>query len=378
MERIPMALLTRPMSGGMKKHILQLLSELDERFAIHLLGPEDLSGEVPHKPIQYFPVHLKENLNPLDKAPQLVHLCRYFRRNKIRLLHCHGVQAALIGRIAAAMTQTPAVVCTFHNLVYDRPYQRWQKKLYVAGNRLLNLKTSYLITVSEALKRQLISEEGIAAEKVRVIYNGLEKTLFTKSTPGETQPRTAAKPLVGMVGRLVPEKGVDLFLEAIHLVLKTKPETEAWIVGDGPKKEELIRQCQRLGLSGKVKFWGYVPDPINLIKSLDVIVVPSRSEGLSIVTLEAMAQAKPVVAFAAGALPEVVVHDVTGVLVPPFDIRALANAILRLLDDEGLRLSFGNNGYTRAKEYFTLERMIKETETVYYQALNEPFVALEG
>ena len=377
MELIPVALLARPMTGGMKKHILQLLIGLDERFIIHLLGSEDLTGEVPHRPIKYFPVYLKESLNPLDKAHQIMQLGRYLRQNKIRLLHCHGVQAALVGRIAATMAHTP-VVCTYHNLVYDRPYAPWKKKIFTAGNRLLNRKTDYVITVSQALKQQLIAHEGIEDQKIRVIYNGLERSIFAQAASLEKQSGNTSRPLIGMVGRLVPEKGVDLFLEAIPLILAAKPKAKTWIIGDGPNQEKLTRISQKLGLTGKVKFWGHVPNPLDLIRSLDVVVVPSRSEGLSIVTLEAMAQAKPVVAFDAGALPEVVVHEVTGLLVPSFDVAALAHAILRLLNDDNLRVSLGNNGYARAEEYFSAEKMIEETETVYYKVLGTPFSALEG
>lgn len=366
------------MSGGMKKHILQLLKGLnEERFFIHLLGPDNLVRELPHKSIRHFPIQLSEKPNPLVKGPQLVQLCQYLRRNRIKLLHCHGVQAAMMGRLAAWPAGTPAVVCTFHNLVYDRPYRPWLKKLYSLGNRFLNGKTDYLITVSMALKQQIMAQEGIPAGKIRVIYNGLERNLLTETTAGDLPP-CVAQPLIGMIGRLVPEKGADLFLDAVPLILKEYPETKVWVIGDGPCLTQLRRQSRQLGLEAKVKFWGYVDNPLDLIRSMDVVVVPSRSEGLSIVTLEAMALAKPVVAFNAGALPEVVISGVTGLLVPPFSIQALAEAVVLLLRDDHLRTLMGNSGRLRVQEHFSAEKMIEETETVYELALAASGALLEG
>lgn len=370
MEKIKVAILARPAAGGMKKHILQLLRYLNrELFSVYFIGPSQLAQPVEDRLAAAYSMEIGEHFNLFRKTQEVLKLAAYLHNNRIKILHCHGVQASLVGRLAAAIANTPLVICTFHNLVYDRPYGPWQKRMFASGNRLLNHRTSRFIAVSQALKRQLIEQEGIPAEKIDVVYNGLETETFVDKGHKKRLPNPSQQPIIGMIGRLIEEKGADLFLECASLIQQAKPHAEFWIVGDGPQRPFLEHQAGKLGITANTKFLGFQENITQLMDLIDVVVVPSRTEGLSIVTLEAMARAKPVVAFQVGALPELIIDGKTGILIPAFDTNLMAKAVTRILNDGAYASSLGLNGYTRVKEEFTVNTMVQATESVYLKAM---------
>lgn len=370
MEPVKIAILTRPAEGGMKKHILQLLKYINrDFFSVYFIGPSQLVQSLEDRFAATFYLEIGEHLSPFRKTQEVLKLASYLHNTRIKILHCHGVQAGLVGRLAAAITDTPLVICTFHNLIYDRPYTPWQKQIFAWGNRLLNHKTSRFIAVSQAIKRQLIEQENIPPEKIDVIYNGLEIEDFTDYRSIDKLSLPSDRPIVGMIGRLIEEKGADLFLECASRINRVKPNAEFWIAGHGPQRPLLEHKAQALGIANNTKFFGFHKDIAQFLDETDVVVVPSRTEGLSIVTLEAMARAKPVVAFQVGALPELIIPGQTGILIPAFDTNLMAQAVIRILNDTAYASYLGLNGYTRVIEEFTVQRMIQATESVYLKAL---------
>ncbi|HHW07372.1 MAG TPA: glycosyltransferase family 4 protein [Clostridia bacterium] len=370
MAPVKVAILTRPVQGGMQKHVLQLLRHLDrDRFDIHCIGPSGLAQAVHGFAIPHLHLDINERLHPVGKAQEIGRLVSYLQEHQIQILHCHGVQASLVGRLAARLSRTPVVICTYHNLIYDRPYPAWQKHLIAMSNRLLNSNTYQFIAVSQALKRQLVEQERISPDQIEVIYNGLETEAFLDERLLNRSLSTTGKQVIGMMGRLVEEKGADLFLQCACFIKESKPEAEFWVAGDGPERGRLEQRAAELGLLPNMKFFGMHERPVQLLDALDVIVVPSRTEGFSIVTLEAMARAKPVVAFRVGALPELIIPGHTGILIPPYDTYRLSQAVIRLLDEPAYAAYLGFNGYLRAKQNFTVQNMIAQTEAVYQKAL---------
>lgn len=370
MERVKIAILTRPAEGGMKKHVLQLLRYLNrDRFSVYFIGPSQLAHPVEDRLAATYGMEIGEHFNLFRKTQEVLKLAAYLHNNKIKILHCHGVQASLVGRLAAAVANTPLVICTFHNLIYDRPYSSWQKRMFARGNRLLNHRTSRFIAVSQVLKRQLIEQEGIPAGKIDVVYNGLERDDFADDRSKSKLSNPSERPIIGMIGRLIEEKGADLFLECASQINRIKPNTEFWIAGDGPQRPLLEHKTKELGIANNTKFLGFQENIAQFLDEMDVIVVPSRTEGLSIVTLEAMARAKPVVAFQVGALPELIIPGQTGILIPAFDTNLMAQAVMRILNDIAYASYLGLNSYNRVKKEFTVHKMIQATESVYLKAL---------
>jgi glycosyltransferase involved in cell wall biosynthesis len=187
-------------------------------------------------------------------------------------------------------------------------------------------------------------------------------------------------PLVGVVARLQPEKGVSIFLEAAARVGVAFPTCRFLIVGDGPLREELAIQAERLGLSQRVHFLGFRGDARALIELLDVLVVSSLSEGAPLVVLEGMSAGVPVIASAVGGIPEQIRPAVEGLLVPPGDARSLAEACIRLLQHPDWGRRMGEAGRQRAASQFSHAAMVERIEDVYQMLLRQQVssVALHG
>jgi glycosyltransferase involved in cell wall biosynthesis len=167
------------------------------------------------------------------------------------------------------------------------------------------------------------------------------------------------------VAALVPHKGQHYLIEAAAIVVKQVPDVRFVILGDGELREELEREVKRKHLERHVFLAGFRGNALELIKSFDVFVMSSITEGLCTSLVDAMAASKPTVATTAGGIPEVVVDGETGFLVPPRDPQALADRLVRLLKDAPMRARMGEAGLARARARFTVERMVEETNAVY-------------
>lgn len=251
----------------------------------------------------------------------------------------------------------------------------------ISRRLLINRLTLPWITRVTALgpthKAYLMERERIPASKIEIIPNGVNLQRFSADGTGtDLRQRLglpAAAPLVGIVAMLRPEKNHRLFLEAARQVLAKIPAAHFLIIGDGKERPGLEGWVREAGIGPHVHFLGVREDVPSLVKLLDVAVLSSRPvvETLSNAVLEYMAAARPVVATRVGCLPEQVAEGETGFLVDPNDAEGMAAKITRLLQDESLRQRMGQAGFARVKERYTVERMIRETESLFDRLLEE-------
>ena len=183
---------------------------------------------------------------------------------------------------------------------------------------------------------------------------------------------------MGNIGALVAHKGQRYLVDAAPAVVRALPDTHFLIFGEGELRPTLTRQIKHLGLEHRVSLAGFRPDILALLKGLDLFVMSSITEGLGTSILDAMAASKAVVGTSAGGIPEAVEHGVTGLVVPPHNAGALADAILTLLKDEPLRRRMGEAGLARVRERFSVDRMIDETLAVYARVAGRPRAAGSG
>ena len=214
----------------------------------------------------------------------------------------------------------------------------------------------------------MLVNDGIPLSRTTVVYEGINVEHISSAPrhniTGEfsLSPHT---PIVGNVAALVPHKGQRYLIDAAHLVIRDIPDARFVIVGQGELESELQKQIRRCKLERHVLLTGFRSDVMSLHKGFDLFVMSSLTEGLGTSILDAMASSRPVVATRTGGIPEVVADEKTGLLVPPRDPGALAQAIVRLLRDESLRLRMGQTGLARVKSKFSASRMIQETFDVY-------------
>ena len=223
------------------------------------------------------------------------------------------------------------------------------------------------IAASSAIEQMLI-EDGVDPRKVVTVHEGIDLHRIQAEPAANIHAEfwlPTHAPIVGAVAALTQEKGHKYLIDAAALVVREEPDARFIIFGEGDMRSTLERQIKDLHLDKHVLLPGFRADILTFIKSVDIFVMSSLAEGLGTSLLDAMALGKPAVASHTGGIPEVVSDGATGLLVPPRDHRALANAISRLLKDKGLRERMGQAGLERVKRLFSADRMVEKTLDVY-------------
>jgi glycogen(starch) synthase len=205
----------------------------------------------------------------------------------------------------------------------------------------------------------------VVTNRSSVVYNAIDVPDLPPAALDMTEPRLLC------LGRVVPVKGFDLAVAAMTEILRVHPGTRLLIAGDGPQRPELETQARSLGIDGVVEFPGWVlPARIpHLMNGATVAVIPSRQESFGLVALEAAMMGRPVVAARVGGLPEVVADGVTGRLVAPENVPALAEAVCSMLADPDLMIEMGRRARERAMRQFTWDRYLDAYERLYRRLL---------
>jgi len=376
--------------AGAERHLLDLLPGLRARGCD---ARAIVLDERAH-PAREFLEALRAREVPAERCPihadfdpaLVVRLYGRFRRAQPDIVHTHLIHADLHGTWAARWANVPAVVTTRHN-----PDAFRRRALMRAMNRAIWSRVDMGIAVSESLVAYSRETEG-ARVPMRVIRHGIGRV--ERKDPARVRaqlglPQDAI--VVGMVCRLTRQKGVEYGLRAFceaaarwagqlagHLAHESpsggRPPDFAGavlaIAGDGPERRRLEGIAAECGGRERIRFLGWRADADGVLDALDILMAPSLWEGFGLVVLEAMARGIPVLASRVGSLPELVVDGETGLLVPPADVDALAGALARLLSDASLRAQLGNAAGVRARDAFSLPRMIEETLEAYREALD--------
>jgi glycosyltransferase involved in cell wall biosynthesis len=280
------------------------------------------------------------------------------------VVHAHGYKADLYVYFALRRSRI-ALVSTCHTW-YDVDAKDY---FYGVVDRMTLRSYERIVAVSEGVREYLL-RAGVRAEKISMIRNGIDLRTFDRASAGvKEELGWSAYPLVGLVGRLSIEKGVDIFLAAAARVLAELPDTKFVVVGDGPDRAKLDALIDQLGIGGSVHMLGRRDDMPAVYASLDLMVSSSRREGLPMAILEAMASRVPLIATAVGGVPTVVLDGRTGVLVPEVDAALLANGITELLRDSALRERLGSAARQLVEDEFSAQRMTADYLRVYEAAI---------
>jgi len=367
--------------GGTERHVLNLAKELDpSRFELHLGCLKrwgEFLNEIEARKIPLAEYRITSLYRPRTFRQQL-RFAGDLRRNRIQIVHSYNFHANVFAIPAARLAGTPIVVASIRDTgTHLTPMQRRAQKF---SCRLADR----IVVNAEAVRQSLISD-GYDPAKFTVIRNGVDLARFEQRHHPRLRRELglpARAPVIAVLARLNRLKGVEYFLEAAAIVAARFPEARFLIVGDaavvrdgaivkGDYRRELERDAARLGLEGRVVFAGFRLDVPELLSEVAVSVLPSLSEGLSNTLLESMAAGVPVVATRVGGNLETVEDGRTGLLVPPCDAAALGDAICRLLEDGELAARFGEAGRRRVVEYFSLARMVRETEGFYQDLVRQ-------
>ena len=310
-----------------------------------------------------FESHLIPCKGQVDRAA-IARIRELVTRTGADVVHTHGYKADLYVYLALRGLGVP-LVSTCHTW-YDTDFF---VSIYGMADRFVLRKYARVVAVSDEVRRRLL-KAGVREKKIRMVRNGIDLRPFDealRSQRKDTRPERAL--VVGLVGRLAWEKGVDVFLRAAAEVLVEFPETRFVVVGEGPDQEKLEQLIDALMIHESVEMLGRREEMASVYASLDVMVSSSRQEGLPMAILEGMASGLALVATAVGEVPTVVVDDRTGVLVPAQDAGLLAAGIAELLRDPAKRRRLGDAARRLIKEEYSAARMAKEYLRVYEEAI---------
>lgn len=368
----------RPAVGGMKDLVFELCRGLRSRgHSVEIACPigSEVSQEAASLGFRVHEIVLVGPLRPMGDVRGIAQIAGIVRRGRFDLVHAHGFKAGLVARLGGVIGGCRARIVTVHNQVgyAGSGVSGSARAVYRFAEKGLARITSRVIAVSDALRRELIEEYGLSPDLVVTVHNGVDVLAFLE--PQDViRERTrldvpAGHLVVGTAARFAIQKGLGYFVEAAIEIGSRRNDVVFVLGGDGPLRSELEASVADAEAGRFVRMPGFIQDMPAFLAALDMFVSSSLSEGLPLTFVQAGAAKCPVVATSVGGTPEIVRHEVSGLLVPPADARALASAIERLLDDPPARDRLGAEGRRIALAEFAPEAMVQRTMAVYMRAL---------
>ena len=358
--------------GGQEIYLINLIQKLNRsEFEIHVACPNDnaLHDQLKSiKDISFCSVPMTHKFDLLT----IIKMQRYIIKYKINIIHLNGGRAGLLGRIAGIFTKTK-IIYTPHLLILDYAwnYNFLKTNIFVLIDKFLNRFTDALISVCNDNIKRIKLFNLIPDKQIFLIYNGIDEKLFypediNSSLFGELALKNKI-PIIGMVGRLVHQKGIKYLLDACSKIQNVN--WQLLIVGEGPLKNQLISISKDLNLNNNIIFCGARKDVSNILNLFDIFVLPSLYEAFPLSILEAMATRLPIVSSNVNGISEAIQHKSNGYLVDPKDSDKLASVIEILLINTKERERVADNARKTFLQKYTINRMIKETEKLYSEII---------
>jgi glycosyltransferase involved in cell wall biosynthesis len=363
--------------GGAQQNTLHTVAHLDrQRFEVGLVAGRGgiLDGEaraIADLDLRWVPELVRE-IHPLKDTAALIRLVAILRAMKPHLVHTHSSKAGILGRWAAHLAGVPAVVHTIHGFGFHAQMRRTQRGCLKALEVCTAPLTTRFLAVSRANLERGVREGIFPREQAALLRSGVALAAFRNGArPGALRAELgipADAPVVGMVACLKPQKAPVDFVRAAEQVAAAVPGAHFLLVGDGVLRGAVEEAIRKASLSGRFHLLGWRRDIPAIFKNLDLVALTSRWEGLPRVVPEAMAACLPVVATRVDGTPEAIVEGVTGFLVEPGDVPALAGRIAWLLSHREEARRMGRAGRERVDE-FDIDEMVRRQEALYAELL---------
>jgi len=358
--------------GGPGKGLFQFLKHAPSDAFDYVL----CNFDVKNKPVGQFVTEARRNKLNLRLLKQratidprlILQARRLMLEHDINLIQTHGYKSNVIGLFLHLLSRRPWI-----GFAHGYTDDNMKVRLYNRIERSVLRHADRIVTVSDSMKALLIKHR-VAGEKIRVIHNAIDTNEAVPVASIEDIKQrhglTSKHKIVGVIGRLNPEKGQMVFLRAMEKTVRSCPDVKSLIIGDGQDGPMLERFCRENGLSDHVAFLGYQDKIADYYQVLDLLVLPSLSEGLPNTVLEAMTFGIPVLATSVGGVPEVIQNG-NGVLVPPNDPQALCERMIELLENDSLRDAIGIKGKNSLYPRFAPDHRAREIVSLYHEMLSD-------
>jgi glycosyltransferase involved in cell wall biosynthesis len=353
-------------------------SEGTSEYMAHNLGLE---------PIIIPEMHRSLNLFRDYKAYQKIK--KIITEFKPDIVHTHASKAGALGRMAAYNLSVPVIIHTFHGHVFDAYFSKFSSTFYKNIERFLAKKSTQIIAISEIQKYDLAHKYSICSEdKIEVIPLGFDLLKFQdniveKRKLFRDQYKIENNEIaIAIIGRLVPIKNHDLFLNAIkYISSRTNKKLRVFIVGDGESRQSIQAKAKELKLSftekieesniNLITFTSWIKDVDRVIAGIDIVALTSLNEGTPVSLIEAQAGNKPIVTTNVGGIENVVIPGRTALLCENNDLTGFAENLLKVIEDNNLRKDLSIEGWTHVKEKFHFTRLVEDTKNLYYRLLKQ-------
>ena len=318
---------------------------------------------------------LTREVHPIKDAQALWQLIRLFRQEQPALVHTHTSKAGVLGRVAAWLARVPVIVHTPHGHVFYGHFGPFRSWLFLQIERVLSALTDRLIALTEAERQDHLDRAVGEADRFAVVPSGIDRERFGRArVQGKQQPDWFGCPpealIVGSVGWLTDVKGHEYLIEAVAKLKPDFPSLHLVIIGSGDRHDALLQQSELAGLRDAVHLLGHRDDIEACLAGMDLFVLPSLNEGMGRALVEAMAAGLPVIASRVGGIPAVISHERTGLLVPPGDASALAEALRRLLDRPEWATQLGLAASRSVDSRYGSVSMVHAIESIFAEALS--------
>ena len=369
-------IITRLDRGGSSENTLLTVAGLDkERYVVTLasgpstedIGPTQVKAQ--HGGVVFLQVpHLRRAICPLDDMVAMMELYRLVRQGRYEVVHTHTSKGGVLGRIVARLAGVPIIVHTPHGHVFHGYYGKLVSRLFIRIERWAAGFTDRIITLTERGARDHVDYGVAPPSRFTVIHSGVEFPAL--DSPSRESGRREALGIgssdfvYGTVGRLEPIKGHSVLIEAFARVVQELSNAKLLMIGDGELRQELEGLARGLNVSPRVIFAGWREDVGELLRLMDVFVLPSHNEGMGKALVEAMHAGLPSIASNVGGIPEVVEDDKQGVLVAPGSSESLAREMIVLAQNCDKRRRLGAASSEKARRFSEVE-MVTKIEELY-------------
>ncbi len=323
--------------------------------------------------------HMHREINPLKDRKAYKEMKGIIKDFRPDIVHTHAAKAGALGRLAAANCKVPVIVHTFHGHVFHSYFNPVKTRAFVKIEQYLASKSSKIIAISNKQKKEIGEDFGVAPlDKIEVIPLGFDLSRFQENIDlkrkkfREEWGIEDEEVAIGIIGRLVPIKNHQFFLEAIQsLSEKTNIPFKAFIIGDGEDRAVIENKARELGLidSEKIIFTSWIKDVDEANAGMDIIALTSFNEGTPVSLIEAQAANKPIVSTNVGGIQDIILENDTGFLSELNEQEKFVSDLQKLVEDADLRKRMGQQGFDHVKEKFSYQRLVNDMDRLYTKLL---------
>ena len=359
--------------GGAQDNTLYTVELLDKvKYDISLCC--NLNGElvsrakkIEHVKLYDIP-HLCREVNIYNDIRAFLSLYSLIKKENFTIIHTHSSKAGFLVRLAAKLNKTPIVIHTIHGFSFNDFMNSLKKNFFIYLEKLSAGWADALITVSNLNKKKVVDLGITQVDKIENIYSGIDLSLYTNKRNDQFRKELNMDKnhlLLGSVGRLSDQKDPITMVEAFGIVIKSFPNAHLVLVGDGELRQKIVKRIDQLKLNGRVHLTGNKNNPWQIYHSLDLFIMSSIYEGLGRSITEALSCGVPVVCTSVEGVPEIIRDNKTGILVPPKDSNALADGVIRSLNNMEAAKKMAEQGRKFVNENFDVNKMVDDIDALY-------------